>query len=101
MAGLKPTVMDVEPFAARVALEHVSSFLPDHGEGQIIALFQIGSNLTSLAVVLNGQTIFERQSAFGGQMLTQDIVRTYGLAFEEAETRREAGICQTIMALKS
>ena len=91
MAGLKPMVMDVEPFAARAALDHVSSFLPDHGEGQILALFQIGSTLTSLAVTLNGQTIFERQSAFGGQQLTQDVVRLYGLMPEEAETKKRSG----------
>ena len=91
MAGLKPMVMDVEPFAARAALDHVSSFLPDHGEGQILALFQIGSSLTSLAVTLNGQTIFERQSAFGGQQLTQDVVRLYGLMPEEAETKKRSG----------
>ena len=91
MASLKPMVMDVEPFAARAALDHVSSFLPDHGEGQILALFQIGSTLTSLAVTLNGQTIFERQSAFGGQQLTQDVVRLYGLMPEEAETKKRSG----------
>ncbi len=91
MAGLKPMVMDVEPFAARAALEHVSGFLPDHGEGQIIALFQIGSTLTSLSVTLNGQTVFERQSGFGGAQLTADIVRLYGLVTDEAETKKRSG----------
>ncbi len=91
MAGLKPWVMDVEPFAARAALDHVASFLPNGGEGQILALFQIGSNLTSLAVTLNGQTIFERQSSFGGQQLTQDIVRLYGIVSDEAETKKRSG----------
>jgi type IV pilus assembly protein PilM len=91
MAGLKPMVMDVEPFAARTALDHVASFLPDNGEGQILAMFQIGSTLTSLAVTLNGQTIFERQSAFGGLQLTQDIVRMYGIVSEEAEGKKRSG----------
>ncbi len=91
MTGLKPMVMDVETFAARTALDHVASFLPNHAEGQILALFQIGSTLTSLSVSLNGQTIFERQSAFGGQQLTQDIVRIYGLMADEAEVKKRSG----------
>ncbi len=46
---------------------------------------------TSLTVVLNGQTIFEREQAFGGNQLTQDIVRLYGLTPDEAELKKRSG----------
>lgn len=91
MAGLKPTVIDVEPYAARVAIDHVTGFLPNHGDGMTLAVFDIGHNTTNLTVVLNGQTIFEREQAFGGNQLTADIVRLYGLTLEEAELKKKSG----------
>ena len=91
MAGLKPVVMDVEPYALRASLDQVTALLPNQAEGQIIAVFSIGQMLTSLTVVLNRQTVFEREQAFGGHMLTQDIVRLYGLTPEEAELRKRSG----------
>jgi type IV pilus assembly protein PilM len=42
-------------------------------------------------VLQNGETIYEREQPFGGIQLTQDIVRAYGLSFEEAEARKKAG----------
>lgn len=91
MAGLRPIVMDVEPYALRTAVDHVARFLPNNGQGQIIAVFSIGQTTTSLTVVLNEQTIFERDQTFGGQQLTQDLVRLYGLTPEEAEIKKRSG----------
>jgi type IV pilus assembly protein PilM len=91
MAGLTPTVIDVEPYAARIAIDHVSSFLPNHGDSMILAVFDIGQSNTSLTVVFNGQTIFERDQNFGGLLLTQEIMRLYGLTFEESEQKKRSG----------
>ena len=91
MAGLRPMVVDAEPYAARMAVDHVSAFLPNNGQGQVIAVFDIGQNTTRLTIVLNNQTIFERDQAFGGGQLTQDIVRLYGLVPEEAELKKKTG----------
>lgn len=91
MAGLRPVVVDVEPYAARSSIDHVTRFLPNEGEGMILAVFDIGQNTTNLTIVLNGQTIFERDQTFGGNQLTQDIVRLYGLTLEEAELKKKSG----------
>ena len=91
MAGLKPVIMDVEPYAVRATIEHVASFLPNNGEGQVIAVVMVGDQLTYVTIILNGQAIFEREQGFGGVQLTQDIVRLYGLSFEEAEQKKRAG----------
>ena len=91
MAGLRPVVVDVEPYAARISIDHVARFLPNQGEGMILAVFDIGQNTTNLTIVLNGQTIFERDQTFGGNQLTQDIVRLYGLTLEEAELKKKSG----------
>lgn len=86
-AGLSATVMDIESYAARAALHRAVNARPE----QIVALFQIGSQATHVSVLQNGETIYEREQPFGGNALTQDIVRAYGLSFEEAESRKKAG----------
>lgn len=90
-AGLKPVVMDIESYAARAAVDRLAAQLPKGGEAQIIALFQIGSQLTHISVLLDGQTIYEREQPFGGNQLTQDIVRAYGLSYDEADAKKRSG----------
>jgi type IV pilus assembly protein PilM len=90
-AGLTATVMDVESYAARAALGRIVDQMGKGAAGQIIALFQIGAQVTHISVLLNGDTVYEREQPFGGNQLTQDIVRTYGLPFEEAEARKRSG----------
>lgn len=91
MAGLKPVVVDVEQYAARATIDYVSGFLPEQGQGEVMAVFDIGQAVTMLTVSLNGQTIFEREQGFGGNQLTQDVVRLYGLTPEEAEIKKKSG----------
>jgi type IV pilus assembly protein PilM len=90
-SGLKATVMDIESYAARAALDRVTAQLPQAGAGQIVALFQIGAQVTHISVMLDGVTVYEREQPFGGNALTQDIVRSYGMAFDEAESRKKSG----------
>lgn len=90
-AGLKALVVDIESYATRATTEHFVHLMPNEGEGQIIALFSIGAYTTTISVLLNGQAIYEREQAFGGQQLTQDIVRAYGLTAEEAEAKKRSG----------
>lgn len=90
-AGLKPLVMDIESYAARAAMDRLTAQLPKGGKGQIVALFQIGAQVTHVSVMLDRQTIYEREQPFGGNQLTQDIVRAYGLPFEEAEAKKRSG----------
>lgn len=90
-AGLKAVVMDIESYAIRATTERIINLMPNEGEGQIIALFSIGAYTTTISVTLNGQTIYEREQAFGGNQLTQDISRTFGLSLEESEAKKRAG----------
>lgn len=89
-AGLTATVMDIESYAARAALQRLLD--ADKGpRDRIVALFQIGAQATHVSMLQNGETVYEREQPFGGMQLTQDIVRAYGLSFEEAEARKKAG----------
>jgi type IV pilus assembly protein PilM len=92
-AGLKAVVMDVESYAARAALERVLAQMPAHvaAPGRIVALFQIGAQVTHISVLQDGLAIYEREQSFGGNQLTQDVVRAYGLPFDEAEMRKKSG----------
>jgi len=89
-AGLKPMVMDVESYAALAAFELIEKQLPEGGQNQIIALIDVGANSMNLTVLKNDQQLYAREQAFGGNQLTQDIARQYGMNFEEAEAAKRA-----------
>jgi len=88
-AGLKPIVMDIESYAARAAIERITQ--QKAHRGQILGLFQIGTNVTHVSILQDGEVLYEREQPFGGHSLTQDIVRNYGLSYEEAELRKKTG----------
>lgn len=87
-AGLRPAVMDVESYAALAAFSLVEKQLPDGGRDKIVALVDAGANSMNLTVLRNGQALYTREQAFGGNQLTQDAARHYGMSFEEAETAK-------------
>ncbi len=87
-AGLKAAVMDVESYAALSAFDLIAKQLPEEGKGQIIALVDIGANVMNLTVLRDGLQLYGREQAFGGNQLTQDIARLFGMTFEEAETEK-------------
>jgi type IV pilus assembly protein PilM len=89
-AGLVPVVMDVEPYASRLAASRVIESLPRQGRDALIALFEIGSNSTSLQVIRNDDVIYERDQVFGGALLTQQIAQQYGMDFDEADAKKKS-----------
>jgi type IV pilus assembly protein PilM len=93
-AGLKPVVLDVESYAVLAAFELIEAQLPERGKGQIVALVDIGANVMNLTVLRNSQQLYVREQAFGGNQLTQDIARLFGMSFEEAETEKRRTICR-------
>lgn len=90
-AGLVAKVMDIESYAARSAVDRLIAMQSNAGQDQIYALFQIGSKVTYISIILNGEVVYERDQQFGGNQLTQDIVRNYGLSFDEAEQKKRQG----------
>lgn len=90
-AGLKPVIMDVESYASRMAAARLLDTFPNKGVDALIALFEVGSQSTSLQVIRNDEVLYERDQMFGGGQLTQLIVKQYGMSFEEAETKKRNG----------
>ena len=95
-AGLKPRVMDVESYATQEVFSLISPSLPANGRDQNIALVDIGAHVTHFYVMRNGQFLFSRDQAFGGNQLTQDIQRAFNLSPEEAESaKKNQGLPET------
>ncbi|MDR2239175.1 MAG: pilus assembly protein PilM [Zoogloeaceae bacterium] len=90
-AGLRPLIMDIETNAAQATLELLESRLPGGGKNQTVAFIDIGANVTSVMMLRNGQPVYTREQAFGGNRLTQDITRRYGMSREEAEAAKRTG----------
>ncbi len=91
IAGLKPVLIDVESYAMRGALERLIEQLPNRGDGLVIAAFYLGANSTTATVMHDGEAIYERDQPFGGQQLTSDIARAYGISVDEAEQKKRSG----------
>lgn len=90
-AKLKPVIMDVESYAALAAFELVRDQFSGNTSERIFALVDVGANAMKVTVMRGDQQIYNREQAFGGNQLTQDIVRAYGMSYEEAETLKRTG----------
>ncbi len=92
-AGLVATVVDVEPFALENACQLMSHQMPDGGMGHLIAVVDFGASNTTFSVLRDMRVVYTRDFSFGGQQLTEEIMRTYGLSLEDAgRAKKEGGL---------
>jgi type IV pilus assembly protein PilM len=89
-AGLTAKVVDVEVFAVENAFKLISSqlVLP---AGGLTAIVDIGANLTTLNIIKDGRSVYSRDQVFGGKQLSDEIMRRYGLSFNEAGAAKKLG----------
>jgi type IV pilus assembly protein PilM len=93
LAGLKPKVVDIETYALENASQFLEHQMPDGGKGRTIAIVDIGANTTSVLILHDGHTIYTRDQSFGGRQLTEEVMRHYGMSFDEAtRAKREGGL---------
>jgi type IV pilus assembly protein PilM len=86
-AGLNTAVVDVEAFA----LENACHQIPDGGIGHSVAVVDIGASSTTFSVLQDLKVVYTRDFNFGGQQLTEEIMRTYGLSMEDAGRAKKQG----------
>jgi type IV pilus assembly protein PilM len=92
-AGLTPKIVDVEAFALENASRLMTHQMIDGGQERTIAVLDFGASSTTFSVLRNLRVIYTRDFAFGGQQLTEEIMRTYGLSMEEAgRAKKEGGL---------
>ncbi len=92
-AGLTARIVDVEAFALENACRLMTHQMPDGGIDRTVAVVDFGASSTTFSVLKNLKVVYTRDFAFGGQQLTEEIMRTYGLSLEEAgRAKKEGGL---------
>lgn len=84
VAGLTAAVVDVESFAMERACELLGDAAENERIEQTIAVADIGATTTTLHVLHDGKIQYTREQNFGGQQLTDDVQRRYGLSRDQA-----------------
>ncbi|MFN7552382.1 MAG: pilus assembly protein PilM [Pseudomonadota bacterium] len=90
IGGLAARVVDVEAFA----MENAFRLLADQlsvARDATVAVVDIGATMTTLIVLKNQRTIYTREQVFGGKQLTDEVMRRYGLSYEEAGLAKRQG----------
>ena len=91
VAGLKPAVIDIETHAMENACALLAHQMPDNGRDKTIAVVDMGDNMTSVMVLHDLQAVYTRDQAFGGRQLTEEVMRNYGMSFDEATKAKRFG----------
>ena len=88
---MEAKVVDVEAYASENAFALLADQLPDQGIDKTIAVLDVGATMTTLNVLNNLKNIYTRDQVFGGKQLTEEIMRRYGLSYEEAGMAKRQG----------
>ncbi len=91
LADLTPRVIDVETYALEHAMKLIGHQMPNQGHAKTIALVDVGANMTSVSVLHDMEIIYTREQDFGGKQLTEEIMRRFGLSYEEAGLAKRVG----------
>jgi type IV pilus assembly protein PilM len=88
--GLTARVMDIEAFAMENAFRLIADQLSVPKDG-LVALLDVGATVTTLNVLRDQRSIYTREQSFGGKQLTDEVMRRYGLNYEEAGLAKRQG----------
>jgi type IV pilus assembly protein PilM len=91
VAGLKVIVMDVDSYATEAAYTLVAVQLPNGGSEKTVMIVDIGASMMHINVLHDNKPVYAREQSFGGNQLTQEIQRRFGLSMEEAEISKRKG----------
>ncbi|MEO7200762.1 MAG: type IV pilus assembly protein PilM, partial [Dokdonella sp.] len=83
LGGLSARTMDVEAFAMENAFRLIADQLSVPKDA-VVAVVDVGATMTTLIVLKSQRTIYSREQVFGGKQLTDEVMRRYGLSYEEA-----------------
>jgi type IV pilus assembly protein PilM len=90
LGGLTARVVDVEAFAIENAYALLAGTLNIPHDG-IVAMVDVGATMTTLNILRNGRSLYSREQVFGGKQLTDEVMRRYGLSYEEAGLAKRQG----------
>ena len=90
LGNLAAKVIDVEAFAMENAFRLVADQLSVPKDA-IVALVDIGATMTTHNVLRGQRSIYTREQVFGGKQLTDEVMRRYGLSYDEAGLAKRQG----------
>lgn len=90
LGGLQAKVVDVEAFAMENAFRLIADQL-SVAKDALVALVDVGATMTTLNVLRGQRSIYTREQVFGGKQLTDEVMRRYGLSYEEAGLAKRQG----------
>lgn len=80
-AGLTPVIIDIDSFAIQNAVE--ANYTLD--EKEMVALVNVGAELTNINVIQNGKPIFTKDLQLGGNNVEEALQRKQNLTQSEAQ----------------
>lgn len=80
-AGLTPVVLDVDSFAIQNALVANYDFTPD----EVVAILNLGSEITNINIIQNGIPYFTKDLQMGGNSFVDAVQRRFNVTFEAAQ----------------
>jgi type IV pilus assembly protein PilM len=86
-ARLKPIVVDINAFTIQNIFENQHT-LPQDGT---IALLNVGAAVSSLNIVAKGVSAFTREITNAGNAITEEVRKTLGCSYEQAEAYKMGG----------
>jgi type IV pilus assembly protein PilM len=94
-ARFDPVILDVDAMALS------NAYIETEGVGQkeVVALVNIGSRFTNLAILHGPRRAFVRDIATGGDMLSRAVSEVYGLDLAQAEKRKREAMYAPLDAL--
>lgn len=92
IGGLTAKVVDIEAYAMERAY-HLLREQMGLEEHKVVAVFDVGSTIITLYILVDGRSIYTREQLFGGTQLSSQIQASYGLSAAEADAAiREGGL---------
>jgi type IV pilus assembly protein PilM len=93
LAGLTAKEVGIEAYTIEDSFKLMSHQVPDYGVDKTVAVIDVGATMTSLNVLHDGVLTYTREQPFGGKQLTEEIMRRYGLSYEDAgRVKKEGGL---------
>ncbi len=86
-AGLNPVILDIDVFA----LENAYEVNYQSDEQQAVALIDIGASTININIIKAGLSAFTRDIFLGGNQVTEEIQKHFGISFDEAEALKISG----------
>lgn len=81
MAGIHPSVIDVDTFA----LQNIYETLPDESKDKVTLLIDIGFAKTSLNILQNNSSLMMRDNLSGSKQIIEEIISESDCSIEDAE----------------